>query len=91
MKIIACCACRNVPDYTKKSFRMLFPDDDMPKVYVGSSDVQKIAESLDQNMNITKYLLALARSKEKYSYYFEYAENGDIIAQYNLLNGRRVA
>ena len=90
-EIITCCACGNVPDYTEKSFKLVFPDKEMPKVYVGSSDIQKYAESLDQKMNITKYLLALARNKEKYSYYFEYSENGDLIAQYNLLNGRRIA
>ena len=90
-EIVACCTCKNVPDYTRKSFPIIFPDKKLPSMYVGGDEIRKLAESLSPSTNIYKYLLALARNKEKYSYYFEYDENGDIVAQYNLLNGRKVS
>ena len=90
-EIVVCCTCKNVPDYTKKSFPIVFPEKKLPRMYVGGDEIRKLAESLPQFTNIAKYLLALARNKEKYSYYFEYDENGDIVAQYNLLNGRKVS
>ena len=88
--LIACCSCQNVPEKAKIAFEMYFEDVELPKIYTGINEIRKYAESLDPEWNITKYLMALAKSKERYAYYFTFAENGDIIMQFNLLKGRRV-
>lgn len=91
-KIIACCSCGNVPKFTETAFPTLFPGEKMPKIYEGINQIRKFAEKLPPDTNIAKYLLALARSKERYSYYFEYDdESGDVISQWNILKGRKVA
>ena len=90
-KIIACCKCGNVPDYTRKAFHLVFKGEMLPKICVGREEIRNFAEKLSPNKNITKYLNALAKSKEKYSYYFEYDEKGNITDQHNLLTGRKIA
>ena len=89
--LIACCSCQKVPDYSQKAFKIMFDDIPLPKMYVGINQIRKFAESLAPGWNITKYLMALAKSKEKYSYYLVYNEaTGDVITQYDLLKGRKV-
>ena len=89
--IIVCCSCQKVPSYSKDAFHIMFDGTPLPKMYVGISQIRKFAESLAPGWNITKYLMALAKSKEKYSYYFVYDERtGDVITQYDLLKGRKV-
>lgn len=89
--LIACCSCRNVPEKSKVAFEMYFEGEELPKIYSGINEIRKFAESLPPDWNVTKYLLALAKSKERYSYYFIFDEkSGDVTLQYNLLNGRRV-
>ena len=89
--LIACCSCRNVPEKSRIAFAMYFEGEKIPKVYSGINESRKFAESLPPDWNVTRYLLALAKSKEKYSYYFIFdEESGDVTLQYNLLKGRRV-
>ncbi len=91
-EVIACCSCGNVPDYTKESFGLLFPDKETPTIYKGINEIRRFAEKMSPDFNISKYLLALARSKNKYSYYFEYnEETGEVISQWDILKGRKVA
>lgn len=89
--LIACCSCRNVPEKSRIAFAMYFEGEKVPKVYSGINEIRKFAESLPPEWNVTRYLLALAKSKERYSYYFIFdEESGDVTLQYNLLTGRRV-
>ena len=89
--LIACCSCRNVPEKSKVAFNMYFEGVTLPDMFSGINEIRKLAESLDPDWNVTKYLLALAKSKEKYSYYIVFdGEDGDVTLQFNLLNGRRI-
>lgn len=89
--LIACCSCQKVPSYSKDAFQIMFDGIPLPEMYVGIKEIRHFAESLAPKWNVTQYLLALAKSKEKYSYYFVYDENtGDVITQYDLLKGRKV-
>lgn len=89
--LIACCSCQNVPGKAKTSFGMYFEGATLPEMFVGINEIRKMAEQLNPDWNITKYLLALAKSKEKYAYYFVFdGEDGDVTLQFDLLKGRKV-
>lgn len=89
--LIACCSCRNVPNKAKVAFEMYFEGATLPEMFVGINEIRKMAEQLNPDWNITKYLLALAKSKEKYAYYFVFdGEDGDVTLQFDLLKGKKV-
>lgn len=90
MKAIICCACGSVPDYCKKSFKILFPDIPVPPLYI-KSKAQVLLDALPKNSEAHKQIeLAAIKKRGRYGNYIEYDDEGNIIDYWNLLKSRRI-
>ena len=72
------------------AFKIMHPDDKTPDVYKGDSAIRRIAEQ-NPNTNLSRYLLAIAKKNGQFAYLIDYDDNGDIISNYDLKTGKRVA
>ena len=90
MKVIAVCSCSGVKEKAIQAFKIMYPKEEVPPIYVGKDAVLKFAES-KAGTNIGEYMKATAKRNSRYSYYVEYNESGDVTAIYNLSDGKKVA
>ena len=72
------------------AFKIMHPDDKTPDVYKGDSAIRMLAEQ-NPNTNLSRYLLAIAKKNGQFAYLIDYDDNGDIISNYDLKTGKRVA
>lgn len=89
MKAIVCCACGSVPDYCKKSFKILFPGEELPPLYIKSKAKDILAE-LPETSDTYAQISLILRKRGRYGFYFEYDKSGNILDYWNLLKSRRV-
>lgn len=89
MKAIITCACAGAPKYCESAFKVLFPDEPLPKMYIKNKANDLLATLPLQSEVYTQVYLALKR-KGRYGFYFEYDEEGHILDCWNLLKHRRV-
>ena len=90
-KYIICCMCGDTPAFSKDSFKLLFRDQPVPQIELQPTLYQFLPE-LKRDGNFYNYVKDnLINTKAKYSYYFEVAENGDIVDQWDLLTGKEVS
>lgn len=88
-KYIICCMCGDTPAFSRDAYKLLFPNTPMPQVELQPT-LYNFLPSLKRDGNFYNYVKDhLINEKAKYSYYFEVAENGDIVDQWNLLTGKR--
>lgn len=90
MKIIAVCTCSGMKEKAEMAFKIMSPDEDMPKIYKGESAIRGLAEQ-NPNTNLSRYLLAIAKKNGQFAYLIEFDDNRDIISNYDLKTGKRVA
>jgi len=91
MKAIFCCACGSVPDYCKKSFKILFPGEQLPQMYI-KSKAKDLLDTIPIDSEAYKQITLVALKKRgRYGNYMEYDENGVILDYWNLLKSRRIA
>ena len=86
--LIVVCNCKDVPTHAEQAFRLLFPDATVPKT-ITKSALQTVITKY-RNTDLGNYLEAVSRNRERFAYYFEYTQFGEIIKQYDLLKGVRV-
>lgn len=89
-KVICVCKCPKEDEKAKVAFSLLFPDEKMPKLLVGRSQILTLSERFP-NMPVSAHAHAMARNKEKFEYYIEYDDKGYIIEEYNLITGSKLA
>lgn len=87
--IIITCTCKGTPAFAKDAFQILYPGQPVPEIVSEKNQIYTVAEKW-QGTNFGNYAKALAKNQEKFAYYFEIAENGDVITQINLKTGMRV-
>lgn len=89
-KYIVCCQCGDTPAFSRDAFKLLFPKEKVPEVQLQPS-LYNFLPTLKRDGNFYNYVKDnLISAKAKYSYYFEVAENGDVVQQWNLLTGKKV-
>lgn len=88
-KFILSCTCPDMPKFSREAFKILFPNDTVPEIYAGENKIYALADKFP-NTNFGNYAKALAKNKEKFAYYFEISENGDVKTQINLKTGAKV-
>lgn len=86
---IVTCRCLGMPKFAQEAYSMLFPENPNPELFSGASHIYKLADSFP-NSEFQKYLKGLARSKEKFAYYFLVSPAGEIDTIINLKTGARV-
>lgn len=72
------------------AFKIMHPDDKTPDIYKGDSAIRRLAEQ-NPNTNLSRYLLAIAKKNGQFAYLIDYDDNRDIISNYDLKTGKRVA
>lgn len=88
-KYIVCCMCGDTPSFSRDAFKLLFPGEEIPQVEL-QPNLYNFLPTLKRDGNFYNYVKDnLIGEKKKYSYYFEVAENGDIIDQWDLLTGKK--
>ena len=90
MKIIAVCTCSGMKEKAESAYKILFPGEEMPKIYKGDSAIRLLAEK-NPNTNLSRYLLAIAKKHGQFAYFIDYDDNGDITVNYDLKTGKRLA
>ena len=90
MKGLFICSCGGVKDKATTSFKILFPREEVPQVYRGEAAISRVASKYP-NTNIYNYLTAIAKTNGRYAYYVSSDENGNVVDNYNLLTGKKVA
>lgn len=89
-EVIICCKCGDTPRFSGDAYHLLFKKDTIPPVLSKERDINKFIDE-HQKGNVAKYAKALTKGKEKYSVYFEYDEESNVVKSYNLLTGRRIS
>lgn len=90
---ILTCSCSQTPKYALESFNIMIgvkENIETPVMYSGERRISTLLEKLDPNTNIYKYVKSLNKNKDKFAYYMEWDDNGDVLRQFNLLTARRV-
>lgn len=90
MKGLYICTCSGVEEKSKTSFKILFPKEELPKIYKGKDAIRDVAQA-NPNTNLSSYLGAIAKTNGKFAYYIASDDNGNVIENYNLLTGKRLA
>ena len=88
MKAILSCACGAVPDYCKRSFKIMFPDERPPVVYI-KTKARPLLEDIPKESPMAKRIEKILHDRGRYGYYFEYNEEGEILDEINLLKHKR--
>lgn len=89
-KAIMCCKCGQTPKYSEDSYKILFPKEKVPDIYAGDVKISDLLQKLKPSTNIYIYVRSLIRTKDKFSYYMAWNNDGTIVEQWDLLKGRRV-
>lgn len=84
MKFILTCSCHNMGKKASEAFCLLFPKDVLPDIVKGRDRIYKLAKEIGND-----HLLAISKLSGKFAYYVEIDE-GKIVKEINLLNGKRV-
>ena len=84
MKYILTCSCHNMGKKASEAFCLLFPNDVLPDIIKGRDRIYKLAKEIGND-----HLLAISKLSGKFAYYVE-VDEGKIIKEVNLLNGKRV-
>ncbi len=90
MKIIAVCTCSGMKEKAESAFKIMFPGEELPKIYKGDGAIRGLAQS-KPNTNLARYLVAIAKKNGQFAYYIEYDDKGDVLANYDLKTGKRLA
>lgn len=72
------------------AFKIMYPDDEIPKIYKGESQIRLLSDN-NPGTNLSRYLLAIAKKNGQFAYLIDYDDNGNIISNYDLKTGKRVA
>ena len=90
MKAIVTCACAGAPRYCQSSYKVLFPNEELPTMYI-KEKAKAILESVPEDSKMYQELAKILRKRGRYGFYFEYNDQGEILDYWNLLKHRRVA
>ena len=86
MKYILCCTCFNMEKKAREAFSLLFPNEVSPDVVKGRDRISKLASSLKND-----HIKAISKLGGKYAYYVKLDDNNNVIEEYNLITGQRIA
>ena len=89
MKVILVCSCAGMKDKAIQAFKIMYPKDELPQIFVGKDAVKRFAEKTGGN--VSNYASATAKQNGRYSYLIDYDDKGDVLSIYNLSNGKQVA
>lgn len=83
--VILTCSCFRMDKKAIEAFKMLFPNQEVPEVIKGRDRIFKFAETTDN-----AHIKAISKLSGKFAYYVE-MDGDNILEEYNLVTGRRIA
>lgn len=86
-KFILTCTCTGQDKLATSAYQLLYKGE-TPEIYSGDK-IRTLSDRYN-GTNFGDYTRALAKNKARFMYFFEVAENGDVITQVNLKTGRKV-
>lgn len=90
MKIIAVCTCSGMKEKAIAAYKILSPEEEVPQIYKGANAIRDLSNKFP-NTNLSRYLSAIAKKNGQFAYLIDFDDNGDIISNYDLKTGKRVA
>ena len=85
MKYILTCSCFRMDKKAAGAFTTIFPNDVLPTIIKGRDRIGKLAQKLNND-----HIKAISRLSGKFAFYVELKDN-KVVAEYNLLTGKRIA
>lgn len=82
---ILCCSCFRMDKKASEAFCILFPNEVLPDIIKGRDRIYKFAQSVDN-----EHIKAISKLSGRFAFYVE-VEGENIIKEYNLLTGKRLA
>ena len=89
-EVISCCSCSGVQEKSKAAYKVLFKDNEVPEMIVGTDKVRAFANGFPSESNLNKHLNAITKKNGRYSYLVQYDDALDITYMYDLLTGKKV-
>lgn len=85
-KCILVCTCFNMEKKAREAFSLLFPNEVSPEVIKGRDRISKFAAETKND-----HIKALSKLTGRFAYYVELDEDNNIVEEYNLVTGQRIA
>lgn len=85
-KFLLVCSCFNMTKKASEAFSILFPNEILPTVVKGRDKIYKLSLEKD-----SPHIKAISRLSGKFAYYVKLDENNNIVEEYNLTTGQRIA
>ena len=85
MKYILCCSCFNMEKKSREAFSVIKPDEVLPDIVKGKDRIFQLAKKLDN-----EHIRAISKLSGRFSYYVK-LEDGEIVEEYDLVRGTRIA
>lgn len=89
MKFIIACSCGQTVQYAMDAYTYMAHTRTLPDIY-RTNKGYVLLNKLPRGTNIYDYISKLLSTNSKYAYYFEYDDKGDVVKQWDLLEGRKV-
>lgn len=84
--LILCCSCHNMWKTAAEAYHQLFPTAPLPEIIRGRDRIYKLALETGND-----HIKAISKLGGKYAFYLELDESNNIIKEYNLITGKRIA
>ena len=88
-KIICVCKCDGEEEKAATAFSLLFPGEEIPPILVGRKNTLFIIDAFPGS-EIADFARAISDYKDKFEFYIEYDDEGNILEKINLITGRQI-
>lgn len=85
MRVILSCSCFGMQKKASEAFSLLFPNEVLPKIIKGKDRIYKFSREVEND-----HIQAISRLSGKFAYYLE-LDGQNILEEYNLVTGKRIA
>lgn len=85
-KYILVCSCFNMSKKASEAYALKFPDEVLPPIIKGRDRISKLAAETKN-----EHIKALSKLTGRFAYYVKLDENNNIVEEYNLVTGQRIA
>lgn len=89
MKVLLSCACGSSPTYAKTQFKIKFPNEPEPPMYIAKKGY-KLLETLPPKSEVYSFVSSVLKKRGRYSYLVEWDENGTLLFVWNYQTNKRV-
>lgn len=82
------CRCSGLKEKAEAAFKIAFPLKKLPPLFRGEDAIKDLAAK--NRGNLGSYLMAISKKHGQFAYYIQ-EEDGNVVLNYDLLKGKKVA